>query len=108
VSIVEEVALVGGVVLFVGGVLLTGGTVLFTGGTVLFAGGTVLFAGSFVLFGFVLLLGWVTFVAFFAIVKVLLIFFSNSVRFLSTIGAVLGVVGLFTTLLKNYKLRLLK
>ena len=40
--------------------------------------------------------------------KVLLSAFYKPVRFLSMIGAVLGGVGLLATLIKNYKLRLLK
>lgn len=78
----------GGDVWFVVGISV--GTVVFTGGIVVFAGGIVLF--GVVLLGLVLF-GLVTFVAG-AFGKVLLIFFSNSVRFLLTTGAVLFGVGL--------------
>ena len=103
------VSLVGGVA---GGVVsLDGGVVLFLDG-VGFTGGTVVFVGGFLGFWFVLLgygiIGWVVFVPGFGFGKVLLSTFSKPVRFLSMIGAVVGGVGLLTTLVKNYKLRLLK
>jgi len=113
VSFVGGVA--GGVVSFVGGV--AGGVVLFEGevllaGGVVFAGGTVLFAGGVVLLGFVLLgyvlFGLIAFVLFDGLGKVLLIIFSKPVRFLLTIGAVLGGVIILTLSSKNPKLRLLK
>ena len=106
----------GGTVSFVGGVAggvvsLDGGVVLFLDG-VGFTGGTVLFVVGVLVFGFVLLgygiIGWVAFVPGFGLGKVLLSTFSKPVRFLSMIGAVVGGVGLLATLLKNYKLRLLK
>ena len=106
----------GGTVSFVGGVAggvvsLDGGVVLFLDG-VGFTGGTVVFVGGVLVFGFVLLgyriIGWVVFVTGFGFGKVLLSAFSKPVRFLSMIGAVVGGVGLLATLIKNYKLRLLK
>ena len=106
----------GGTVSFVGGVAggvvsLDGGVVLFLDG-VGFTGGTVVFVVGVLGFGFVLLgygiIGWVAFVPGFGLGKVLLSTFSKPVRFLSMIGAVVGGVGLLATLIKNYKLRLLK
>ena len=106
----------GGTVSFVGGVAggvvsLDGGVVLFLDG-VGFTGGTVVFVVGVLGFGFVLLgygiIGWVVFVPGFGLGKVLLSAFSKPVRFLSMIGAVVGGVGLLATLIKNYKLRLLK
>ena len=106
----------GGTVSFVGGVAggvvsLDGGVVLFLDG-VGFTGGTVVFVVGVLGIGFVLLgygiIGWVVFVTGFGFGKVLLSAFYKPVRFLSMIGAVLGGVGLLATLIKNYKLRLLK
>ncbi len=93
-----------GVSSFVGGVLLVGDVVLSIGTWVLlggFVGATMGFTGGFVVFGIVLL-GFVLFgLVTFGFGKVLLIFFSKSVRFLLTIGAELGGVGLFILSLKK-------
>jgi hypothetical protein len=77
-----------------------------------FTGGTVVFVVGVLVFGFVLLgygiIGLVVFVPGFGLGKVLLSTLYKPVRFLSMIGAVVGGVGLLATLIKNYKLRLLK